>query len=144
MKSYKTAIVLSALNAVLLAALVAQHAVRPAVAQEAAAGADAAAAAVPEVLRARSLEIVDEQGRVRALLAVMPAATVEGKPYPETVLLRLIDPVNGPVVKLTAAINGSALGLSDDAEGGVQLFGRDTGSFVRVTGKDGATRTLEP
>jgi hypothetical protein len=139
MKIQKLALVLTVVNALLLVGLTVQHATPPAHAQ-----ATGDAAAEPGALRARSLEIVDDQGRVRALLAVMPPSTVDGKDYPETVLLRLIDPKSGPVVKLTAAENGSALGLSDDAEGGVQLFGRDTGSFVKVTDAQGRTRTLEP
>jgi hypothetical protein len=97
-----------------------------------------------DVLRAHGLEIVDEHNRVRASITVQPATTVAGIRYPETVLLRLIDPASGPVVKLTAAANGSALGLSDDANGGVQLFARDTGSFVRVTNKGGHVQTIGP
>lgn len=99
---------------------------------------------VAPVLRGRALEIVDDQGRIRANIFVAPATTVDGKKYPETVLLRLTDPKNGPVVKLTAAENGSALGLSDDAEGGVQLFARDNGSFVKVTDKKGKEQVLKP
>jgi len=37
-------------------------------------------------LRARSLEIVDSIGRTRAQIVVAPASTVDGVPYPETVL----------------------------------------------------------
>lgn len=74
----------------------------------------------------------------------MPPATVDGKDYPETVLPRLIDPTSGPVVKLTAAKNGSALLLSDDADGGVRLGARDTGNFVTVTSRDGKEGTLQP
>jgi hypothetical protein len=96
------------------------------------------------LIRTRSLEIVDDAGRVRALLTVQSPAVVDGKQYPETVLLRLIDPEAGPVVKLTAAANGSALTLSDDADGGVQVFGRDTGSFVKVVSKDGKEVTVKP
>lgn len=96
------------------------------------------------VLRGRGLEIVDAQGRVRASISVEKPVTVDSKSYPETVLLRLSDPQNGPVVKLTAAVNGSALGLSDDAEGGVHISARDSGSFVRVTDKKGREQTLKP
>ncbi len=99
---------------------------------------------VAPVLRGRALEIVDGQGRVRASISVQPANTVDNKAYPETVLLRLTDPKNGPVVKLTAAENGSALGLSDDADGGVQLFARDNGSFVKVIDKKGKEQLLKP
>ena len=96
------------------------------------------------ILRAGGLEIVDAHNRVRASLTIQPATTVAGVAYPETVLLRLIDPKSGPVVKLTAAANGTALALSDDKDGGLQLFARDTGSFVRLTGQDGRSQTIRP
>jgi hypothetical protein len=60
------------------------------------------------------------------------------------VLFRLADPTSGPVVKLTASANGSALGLSDDANGGVQLYARDTASFVRVVDKSGRSTVVKP
>jgi hypothetical protein len=63
---------------------------------------------VQPVLRGRALEIVDEQGRVRANILVHGPETVNGIRYPETVLFRMTDPTSGPVVKLTAAANGSA------------------------------------
>jgi len=96
------------------------------------------------VLRARALEIVDDQGRVRASITVHGPETVNGIRYPETVLFRMADPTSGPVVKLTAAANGSALGLSDDANGGIQLYARDTASFVRVVNKQGRERIVRP
>ena len=74
----------------------------------------------------------------------MEAVTVDSKKYPETVLLRLTDPKSGPVVKLTAAESGSALGLSDDSDGGVQIFARDTGSFVKVIDKRGSEQVIKP
>ena len=40
--------------------------------------------------------------------------------------------------------NGTALALSDDKDGGLQLFARDTGSFVRVTGPNGRSQTIRP
>lgn len=100
--------------------------------------------AVEPVLRGRALQIVDEQGRVRAEILVHGAETVHGVRYPETVLFRMADPTSGPVVKLTAAANGSALGLSDDAHGGIQLYARDTASFVRVVDKQGRERVVRP
>ncbi len=94
------------------------------------------------VLRGSALEIVDSQGRVRASISVQPPVTMNGRTYPETVLLRLTDPKNGPVVKLEASAEGSALGLSDDAEGGVQLFAKSDRHFVRVVDPVGAAYTL--
>ena len=100
--------------------------------------------AVEPVLRGRALQIVDEQGRVRAEILVHGPETVNGIRYPEAVLFRMADPTSGPVVKLTAAANGSALGLSDDARGGIQLYARDTASFVRVVDKQGHERIVRP
>ena len=102
--------------------------------------------AVAPVLRGRALEIVDEQGRVRANILVHGPETVNSRTYPETVLFRLIDPKSGPVVKLTAAANGSALGLSDGLSdyGGIQLYARDTASFVRVVDRSGRRQVLKP
>ena len=99
---------------------------------------------VAPLLRGRALEIVDTKGRVRASITVEKPVTVDSKFYPETVLLRLSDPKNGPVVKLSAAENGSALGLTDDADGGVLLSARETGSFVKVTDKRGREQVLQP
>jgi hypothetical protein len=100
--------------------------------------------AVQPLLRGRALEIVDDQGRVRAEILVHGPEIVNGIRYPETVLFRMADPTSGPVVKLTAAANGSALGLSDDAHGGIQLYARDTASFVRVVDKQGRERIVRP
>src|SRR4051812_14714074 len=70
---------------------------------------------VAPVLRGRALEIVDNQGRVRASINVFPTnpkfRSADGKLYPETVLLRLIDSRGGPNVKLSASNDGAALGL---------------------------------
>ena len=131
MKTQRLALALTIINLGLMIFLLAQS--RRAVADE-----------VAPVLRGRALEIVDAQGRIRANILVHGPETVNNKPYPETVLFRMSDPKSGPVVKLTAAANGSALGLSDDAEGGVQLFARDTGSFVKVVDKKGKEQILKP
>jgi hypothetical protein len=123
----------------LLVVLVAQQ-VQPAVAEEAKRPGEG----VTQVLRARALEIVDEQNRVRAMLAVMPPSKVDGKQYPETVLLRLIDPKNGPLVKLTAAEDGGSLGLYDPSDFGVTILARDDGSFVKVSDKEGREEVIRP
>jgi hypothetical protein len=126
---------LTLLNLVLLALLVLSQA-RTALARQ----------SVVPVLRARALEIVDAQGRIRANILVHGPETVNGVTYPESVLFRLIDPTGGPLVKLTAAPNGSALGLSDglSGNGGVQLYARDTASFVRIVDKSGRAQMLKP
>ena len=56
------------------------------------------------VLRGRALQIVDEQGHVRASISVLPAQTQpNGETYPETVLLRLITERGRPSVKISAS-----------------------------------------
>lgn len=104
-----------------------------------------AAPDVVPVLRGRALEIVDAQGRIRAQILVRGPETVNSTTYPEAVLLRLADPKSGPVVKLTASADGSALGLSDDAEGGVSLYARrDKGTFVKVVNRNGREQVIRP
>lgn len=132
MKIQRLGFTLTIVNLILLVLLLAQN-YSAVVAKESA-----------PLLRGRGLEIVDLQGRVRASITIEPAVTMNGKRYPETVLLRLTDPRNGPVVKLTAASDGSALGLSDDAEGGVQLFAKSEGNLIRVIDDSGKEETVKP
>ena len=99
---------------------------------------------VSPVLRGSALEIVDDKGRVRAQIGVYGSSTVDGKNYPETVLLRLIDPTSGPVVKIGAASNGGAIGLTDGASRGVQIFAHDTGSLVRIVDRSGHEKIMRP
>ena len=127
---------LTLLNLVLLVVLILSHA-STALGEQ---------SALP-VLRGRALEIVDAQGRLRANILVHGPETINGVTYPENVLFRLIDPSGGPLVKLTVAANGAALGLSDGiagGNGGVQLYARDTSSFVRVVDNTGRVQVLKP
>ena len=88
------------------------------------------------VLRGRALEIVDERGKVRAELRVFPAdpkhKLPNGDPYPETVLLRLIDPNGRPSVKLATDVRG----------GGLYLGGAEDPTMARLAG-DGAEARLK-
>ena len=61
----------------------------------------------------------------------MPPSRVDGKDYPETVLLRMIDPKSGPLVKLSAAVDGAGLMLTDDSDRGVLVYARD-GKVLRT------------
>jgi hypothetical protein len=99
--------------------------------------------AVTPVLRGRALEIVDSQGKVRASITIQPPVEVDGKHYPQTVLLRLIDSKGKPLVKLGAAENGSGLTLSNEVDEGVLLHGHNEGSFIKLTHK-GKARVIEP
>ena len=72
---------------------------------------------VTPVLRGRALEIVDDHGKVRAAIKVLAPSTMpDGKTYPETVLLRLIDPNGRPSVKLGASVQGAGLGLGGESD----------------------------
>jgi hypothetical protein len=129
----RLALVLTIANAALLAFLLLVQA-RPAL--------------EPMVIRTRALEIVDDQGRVRASIAVYPedpSVTFEGRVYPETVLLRLIDPNGGPDVKLSASARGTILLLGGGAPNTYVQIGADqTTSFVKLTNKDGKELLLRP
>jgi hypothetical protein len=80
----------------------------------------AAPAEVAPVLRAHALEIVDDNGRVRAMIRVFPPSPDAKLPdgttgYPETVLLRLIDSKGAPNVKIAATEDGSAVSLGGES-----------------------------
>ena len=100
------------------------------------------------VLRARALEIVDDQGRVRAEIKVLPAQPTLKMPdgttgYPETVQLRLISSEGGPHVKLVTTEDGSGLVLGGE-KGYTQLLSRGTDPFIKIVTKDGRERTIKP
>jgi len=111
----------------------------------------AAAQGTAPVLRGRALEIVDDKGRVRAEIKVLPADPTVKMPdgsvgYPETVLLRLIDSKNGPHVKLSALEDGSglALGGATGHAGYLQFLSRTNDPFIKVVGNDGRERLIRP
>lgn len=104
---------------------------------------------VAPVLRGSGLQIVDEHGKVRASIQVLPAnpnvKLLNGDPYPEIVLLRLIDPNGRPSVKLSTDVRG----------GGLYLGGSEDPTYARIWGngaepelflqnKDGKNRKIQP
>jgi hypothetical protein len=99
------------------------------------------------VLRGRALEIVDDRGRVRASIKVHAAETfaATGKKYPETVMLRLIDPNGRPEVKMGASVDGAGLGLvgeSDTTQVLLQAEGSE--SSLMLKNRDGTERRFSP
>ena len=106
MKTQRLAIGLTVINLVLLMFLMAQ--IRR-----------AGAEGVAPVLRGRALEIVDDRGKVRASITVFPAgparradgslSEANGKIYPETVLLRLINSKGMPNIKIAATELGAGV-----------------------------------
>jgi hypothetical protein len=100
------------------------------------------------VLRGRALEIVDEQGRVRASISVVPAGTSgAGERYPETVLLRLITERGRPSVKLSATEEGSGLsfaGPTGTKDTWLTLSASGRSSSLRMKSEDGREQVLKP
>src|SRR5688500_386343 len=108
MKSQRVLIVLTVFNLLLLGFSLSQS--QP-----------ASAADPAPVLRGRALEIVDDRGRVRASISVLPADPDFKMPdgtrgYPETVLLRLITAEGRPNVKLGTTQRGAGLLVGGEAD----------------------------
>ena len=137
MKTQRLLIALTAINLVILMFTLAHS--RPATAE-----------GVAPVLRGRALEIVDDQGRVRASIKLHPADKTykwpDGKTgIPETVMFRLIDENGRPEVKLGASVQGAGLGLvgnSDSTQIVLQAEGTD--SSLKLTNKDGRQQLIKP
>ena len=103
---------------------------------------------VAPVLRGRSLEIVDAQGRVRASLNVMPASTsAAGDPYPETVLLRLITERGRPSVKISSSEPSSGLsfaGPTGTNDTWLTLGAEGTSTSLKLKDENGKEREIKP
>ena len=103
---------------------------------------------VAPVLRGRALQIVDDQGKVRASINVYPAHTQSnGERYPETVLLRLITEQGRPSVKISASEQLAGLsfaGPTGTRETYVQLLADGTISLLKLKNEGGGERVIEP
>jgi hypothetical protein len=102
----------------------------------------------PDVIRGRALEIVDDRGKVRASITLHPEdpkVTWKGKPYPETVLLRLMTAEGRPYVKLGAGKTGSGLLIAGESDPTyVQVLAEGGETTVRLKNKDGRERVIRP
>jgi hypothetical protein len=111
--------------------------------------ASAAKQDIAPVLRGRAFEIIDDKGRVRAEIKVLPAQPTFKMPdgttgYPEAVQLRLFSSKGGPNVKLGATEDGSGLVLGGEPGGYVQILARGTNPFVKLVNNDGRQQTIKP
>ena len=135
MKTHRFVVALTLLNLALLIFTLAQ--LHPARAQGTA-----------PVLRGRALEIVDEQGRVRASINVYPAsAQKNGEVSAESVLLRLITERGRPSVKISASEQSAGLALvgpTGTKDTYVQLGAWGTASSLRLKNEDGGERVVKP
>jgi hypothetical protein len=142
MKMQRLAVALTLVNLGILAFQLLSHA-RPALAT-------ATADDPAPMLRGRGLQIVDERGKVRASIQVLPESVFKqtGEKIPETVLLRLIDPNGRPGVKIGTSADGGGMSLAGDSEkrewNGAQILARAKGTSVILTNKDGKKQVLEP
>jgi len=130
MRTQRLAIVLTIVNLALLIVQLAR--VNPLSAEEPA-----------PVVRARALQIVDDAGRVRASLAVLPA----GDQSPEMVLLRLITEQGRPSVKISASEQSSVIttaGPTGTKNTWITLKADGSTSSVVVKSEDGSEQTIRP
>jgi hypothetical protein len=110
----------------------------------------AGAESIAPILRGRALEIVDNQGRVRASITVIPANPTFKMPdgavgYPDSVLLRLISPEGRPNVKIGASDNGAGLGLGgQDDPTYVQVLAQGATTSLKLTNHDGREQVIKP
>ncbi|HET6323484.1 MAG TPA: hypothetical protein VFG04_02195 [Planctomycetaceae bacterium] len=106
-------------------------------------------AQVPDVLRCRMLEVVDEHGRVRASIKLHPpnpkVTLPNGKTLPETVMLRLIDQNGRPSVKLGCSVQGAGLGLGGESDPTYARIVSDLQhSSLTLINKDGRQKMIDP
>ena len=105
---------------------------------------------IAPVLRGRALEIVDDSGRVRASITVLPADPTVKMPdgttgYPESVLLRLINSKGGPNVKIAATERGAGLNLGGESNPTyVQILAEGSSTSMKMINKDGREHTIKP
>ena len=92
---------------------------------------------IPQVLRVRAFQLVDENGEVRAQLNI---DETNGE-----VVFRLMDAKGTIRVKMGASEEGSGLLLINHlTEPGVQILADQNGSSLTLTEEGGAERVIEP
>jgi hypothetical protein len=136
MKIQRLLIALTIANLALLILSLAQHPVQ--------------AQSVAPVLRGRAFEIVDDHGRVRASISVLPADPNVKMPdgttgYPETVLFRMINSKGRPNVKIEATEDGSGVGLGGNLDPTYVLMqAKRTSTSLKLTNQDGKQQLIKP
>jgi hypothetical protein len=101
-----------------------------------------------DVIRGRALEIVDDQGRVRASISVLPAGkSAKGDAFRETVLFRLITERGRPSVKVAASEESAGLsfaGPTGTSDTYVILEARDEKSSLKLRDENGREQVIKP
>ena len=123
MKTNRRAIVLTVINFVLLIVVLAQSRL-------------IATQSIPQVIRVRAFELIDENGRVRAQLNVESNGEV---------VFRLRDEKETIRVKIGASEEGSGLLLANNlTEPGVHMLADQNGSSLTLIEEGGGKRVIEP
>jgi len=108
----------------------------------------AAAAEIAPVLRGRALQIVDDAGKVRASIAVLPPTKQNnGETSAETVLLRLITEKGRPSVKLAASEESAGMSLAGPTgtkNTWVSVGSTGTSSALTLKNEDGREQIIKP
>ena len=103
---------------------------------------------VPETLIARELKIVDDQGRVRAIIGVLPpSVSASGDHSAETVLLRLITERGRPSVKIAASEEAAGMSLTGPtgtSDSYIVLQADRTEGSIRVRSQAGREQAVKP
>lgn len=99
------------------------------------------------VVRGRAFELVDENGKVRSEIKIMPAEPSTRMPdgsigYPESVLFRLFDSEGGPNVKISATEDGSGVVLGGES-GYIQILSRTTDPSIKLVSKNGDEQVIK-
>jgi hypothetical protein len=69
----------------------------------------------------------------------------DGRPFPETVVLRLIDPKYSPVVKLSGSERSAGLGPAGDSQAKYTLLeSQPTGSVLKLTDANDREQLIKP
>lgn len=124
MNTNRLAIALTVINLILLIIVIAQSRM-------------IANQTIPEVLRVRAFELVDENGRVRAQLNI---DETNGE-----VIFRLRDKKETIRVKLGASEEGSGLLLINDlTEPGIHLLAKQDDTSLTITNQSGAEEVIKP
>ena len=124
MNTNRPALILTIINFILLIALLAQSRL-------------IATQRIPEVLRVRAFQLVDENGEVRAQLNV---DGTNGE-----VIFRMMDQEGTIRVKMGASEQGSGLVLLNElTEPGVHILAQQGNTSLTITDQSGAKQVIEP
>ena len=101
---------------------------------------------VAPVIRARGLQIVDEQGRVRAELKVSPPVMSQDNKmvlYPEAAELRLLSPTGEIVAGFSGTQEGGEIAISGMG-GQVHVNSRQPPPLIWITNSSGSQKWTAP